>query len=72
MGTSPSNYGERLIGRVEKRHRLTAAVLLASIFAGAPQALAQQANFLKDQGRLTSVAPDFSKNVTTEWVTKAQ
>jgi len=44
MGTSPSNYGERLIGRVEKRHRLTAAVLLASIFAGAPQALAQQAN----------------------------
>ena len=44
MGTSPSNYGERLIGRVEKRHRFTAAVLLASIFAGAPQALAQQAN----------------------------
>ena len=38
----------------------------------ASKALAQQANFLKDQGRLTSVAPDFSKNVTTEWVTKAQ
>ena len=38
----------------------------------ATKALAQQANFLKDQGRLTSVAPDFSKNVTTEWVTKAQ
>ncbi len=37
----------------------------------ATKALAQQANFLKDQGRLTSVAPDFSKNVTTEWVTKA-
>ncbi len=37
----------------------------------ATKALAQQANFLKDQGRLTSVAPDFSKHVTTEWVTKA-
>jgi len=37
----------------------------------ASKALAQQANFLKEQGRLTSVAPDFSKNVTTEWVTKA-
>ncbi len=37
----------------------------------ATKALAQQANFLKEQGRLTSVAPDFSKNVTTEWVTKA-
>ena len=37
----------------------------------ATKALAQQANFLKDQGRLTAVAPDFSKNVTTEWVTKA-
>src|SRR5215472_14759038 len=37
----------------------------------ATKALAQQANFLKDQGRLTAVVPDFSKNVTTEWVTKA-
>ena len=37
----------------------------------ATKALAQQANFLKEQGRLTTVAPDFSKNVTTEWVTKA-
>ncbi len=37
----------------------------------ATKALAQQANFLKNQGRLTAVAPDFSKNVTTEWVTRA-
>jgi taurine transport system substrate-binding protein len=35
------------------------------------KALTQQANFLKDQGRLQSVAPDFSKSVTTEWVTQA-
>jgi ABC-type taurine transport system substrate-binding protein len=37
----------------------------------AAKALTQQANFLKEQGRLTSVAPDYSKSVTTEWVTKA-
>jgi taurine transport system substrate-binding protein len=37
----------------------------------ASKALAQQANFLKEQGRLTSVAPDYSKSVTVEWVTKA-
>jgi taurine transport system substrate-binding protein len=37
----------------------------------AAKALAQQANFLKDQGRLTSVVPDYAKSVTTEWVTKA-
>jgi taurine transport system substrate-binding protein len=37
----------------------------------AAKALAQQADFLKAQGQLSSVAPDFSKNVTTEWVTKA-
>ena len=35
------------------------------------KALTQQANFLKEQGRLQSVAPDFSKSVTTEWVTQA-
>jgi taurine transport system substrate-binding protein len=37
----------------------------------AAKALTQQATFLKDQGRLTSLAPDYSKNVTVEWVTKA-
>jgi taurine transport system substrate-binding protein len=37
----------------------------------AAKALAQQASFLKDQGRLTSVAPDYSKNVSVEWVTRA-
>jgi taurine transport system substrate-binding protein len=37
----------------------------------AAKALAQQANFLKEQGRLQSVASDFSKSVTTEWVTRA-
>jgi len=37
----------------------------------AAKALTQQANFLKDQGRLTAVASDYSKSVTTEWVTQA-
>jgi taurine transport system substrate-binding protein len=37
----------------------------------ASKALAQQANFLKEQGRLTSIETDYSKNVTVEWVTKA-
>ena len=36
----------------------------------AAKALTQQANFLKEQGRLQSVAPDYSKSVTTEWVTQ--
>ena len=35
------------------------------------KALTQQANFLKEQGRLQSVAADYSKSVTTEWVTQA-
>ena len=37
----------------------------------AAKALTQQANFLKEQGRLQSVVPDYSKSVTTEWVTRA-
>src|SRR4051812_43389778 len=42
--TSPSNYGNRLVARVEKRHLLTALVLLVPIFAGVPQAFGQQAS----------------------------
>jgi len=37
----------------------------------AAKALAQQANFLKEQGRLQSVVPDYSKSVSTQWVTEA-
>lgn len=44
MGISPSNYGDGLAARGEKRHLLAALVLLAPIFAGLPQASAQQAN----------------------------
>lgn len=44
MGASPSNYGERLVARIEKRHLLAALVLVASIFTGVLPAFAQQAN----------------------------
>jgi taurine transport system substrate-binding protein len=37
----------------------------------AAKALAQQANFLKEQGRLQSVMPDYGKAVTTRWVQEA-
>jgi len=41
---SPSNYGDGFAARIEKRHPLTTLLLLASTFAGVPQAFAQQAN----------------------------
>ncbi|MBR0844978.1 ShlB/FhaC/HecB family hemolysin secretion/activation protein [Bradyrhizobium liaoningense] len=41
---APSNYGDRFVARVEKRHLITALVLLAPIVAGAPRSFAQQAN----------------------------
>src|SRR5919201_1065956 len=44
VGTSPSNYGDRLVARIEKRHLLTALLLVTPIFAGISQAFAQQAN----------------------------
>lgn len=44
MGASPSNYGERLVARIEKRHLLAALVLVTPIFTGVPPAFAQQAN----------------------------
>jgi taurine transport system substrate-binding protein len=37
----------------------------------AAKALSQQANFLREQGRLQAVVPDYSKSVTTQWVTQA-
>lgn len=37
----------------------------------AVKAITQQAQFLKEQGRITALLPDYSKAVTTEWVTRA-
>lgn len=44
MGTSPLNYGGQLVARLEKRHLLTALLLVAPIFTGVLPAFAQQAN----------------------------
>ncbi|MBR1174370.1 ShlB/FhaC/HecB family hemolysin secretion/activation protein [Bradyrhizobium sp. KB893862 SZCCT0404] len=44
LGGPPSNYGDGFAARIEKRHPLTTLLLLASTFAGVPQAFAQQAN----------------------------
>jgi hemolysin activation/secretion protein len=44
LGASPSNYGERLTQGVAGRYLAAALVVFGPIFAGIPQALAQQAN----------------------------
>ncbi|QPF93734.1 ShlB/FhaC/HecB family hemolysin secretion/activation protein [Bradyrhizobium commune] len=44
LGITPSNYGEWFAARNEKRHLLTALLVLTPIFTGIPQAFAQQAN----------------------------
>jgi hypothetical protein len=38
---------------------------------GAAKALTETAKFLKDQGRIESMASDYSKSVTPEFVQKA-
>jgi taurine transport system substrate-binding protein len=60
-----------LYGFPSAKDQASATWLGGGANGAAAKALTQQANFLKEQGRLTSVAPDYSKNVTVEWVTKA-
>jgi len=61
----------KLYGFPSLQEQASAAWLGGGANGAAAKALTQQANFLKDQGRLQSVAPDYSKSVTTEWVTRA-
>ena len=61
----------KLYGFPSLQEQASPAWLGGGANGAAAKALTQQANFLKEQGRLTSVAPDYSKSVTTEWVTKA-
>jgi len=61
----------KLYGFPSLQEQASPAWLGGGANGAAAKALTQQANFLKDQGRLQSVAPDYSKSVTTEWVTKA-
>jgi taurine transport system substrate-binding protein len=51
--------------------QMSAAWLGGGANGAAAKALAQQANFLKEQGRLQAVAPDYGKFVTTEWIGRA-
>lgn len=44
IGPSPSNYGDNFDARIQRRHLVTALMLLAPIITGTPQAFAQQAN----------------------------
>lgn len=60
-----------LYGFPSAKEQASPAWLGGGATGAAAQALTQQANFLKEQGRLTTVVPDYSKNVTIEWVTKA-
>lgn len=41
------------------------------VAGGAAKALAQQAQFLRDQGRLQEILPDYAKYVTSQWVERA-
>ena len=61
----------KLYGFPSLQEQASPAWLGGGANGAASKALTQQANFLKEQGRLTSVAPDYSKSVTTEWVTQA-
>jgi taurine transport system substrate-binding protein len=61
----------KLYGFPSLQEQASPAWLGGGANGAAAKALTQQANFLKEQGRLTSVVPDYSKSVTTEWVTQA-
>ena len=61
----------KLYGFPSLQEQASPAWLGGGANGAAAKALTQQANFLKEQGSLTSVAPDYSKAVTTEWVTQA-
>ena len=61
----------KLYGFPSLKEQASAEWLGGGANGAAAKALTQQANFLKEQGRLQSVAGDYSKSVTTEWVTKA-
>jgi taurine transport system substrate-binding protein len=72
-GGKPEDVGDAmaLYGFPSLKDQASPAWLGGGSNGSAAKALAQQANFLKEQGRLQAVVPDYSKSVTTEWVTQA-
>jgi len=61
----------KLYGFPSLKEQASAEWLGGGANGAAAKALTQQANFLKEQGRLQSVAAYYTKSVTTEWVTQA-
>jgi taurine transport system substrate-binding protein len=72
-GAKPEDVADAmaLYGFPSLKDQASPAWLGGGANGAAAKALSQQANFLKEQGRLQSVVPDYSKFVTTEWVTRA-
>jgi len=60
-----------LYGFPSLKEQASSAWLGGGADGAAAKALTQQANFLREQGRLQAVVPDYSKAVTTKWVTEA-
>ena len=72
-GGKPEDVGDAmaLYGFPSLKEQASPAWLGGGADGAAAKALAQQANFLKEQGRLQAVVPDYSKSVSTQWVTEA-
>ena len=60
-----------LYGFPSMKDQMSPAWLGGGADGAAAKALAQQANFLKEQGRLQAVVPDYSKSVSTQFVSEA-
>ena len=60
-----------LYGFPSMKDQMSPAWLGGGANGAAAKALAQQANFLKEQGRLQAVVPDYSKSVSTQFVSEA-
>ncbi len=60
-----------LYGFPSMKDQMSPAWLGGGADGAAAKALAQQANFLKEQGRLQAVVPDYSKSVSTKFVSEA-
>jgi taurine transport system substrate-binding protein len=60
-----------LYGFPSLKDQASAAWLGGGANGGAAKALAQQSAFLKEQGRVQSVLPDYGKAVTAHWVDEA-
>jgi taurine transport system substrate-binding protein len=72
-GAKPENVSAAmgLYGFPSMQHQASNAWLGGGAQGGAAKALTETAKFLKDQGRISSMAADYSQSVTPEFVQKA-